>query len=182
MGDRLSKLIKRFTTYISVPWRSVLSAEERAVFVVYHKEDELKLRARVTEFQLAVEQHGHRWQLLDITDAFPKWMGEHDYADAYFAEPELLVGSYEFFAEELAERLKEEVDKTLGGNDVVALLGTGTLFGFASVSGLVKALSPVVKGKLVVFFPGEYHDNNFSLLDAKDGWGYHATAICHHNE
>ncbi|WP_252353437.1 hypothetical protein [Aeromonas jandaei] len=75
MGDRLSKLIKRFTTYISVPWRSVLSAEERAVFVVHHKEDELKLRARVTEFQLAVEQHGHRWQLLDITDAFPKWMG-----------------------------------------------------------------------------------------------------------
>ena len=84
--------------------------------------------------------------------------------------------------EELAERLKEEVDKTLGSNDVVALLGTGTLFGFASVSELVKALSPVVKGKLVVFFPGEYHDNNFSLLDAKDGWGYHATAICHHNE
>ncbi|NYA44685.1 MULTISPECIES: BREX protein BrxB domain-containing protein [Serratia] len=182
MSDRLSKLIKRFAIYMSVPWRAVLSAEERAVFVVYHKEDELKLRARVQEFQLVVEQNGHRWQLLDITDGFAKWMGEHDYAEAYFDEPELLVGSYEFFAEELAERLKVEVDKALGGNDVVALLGTGTLFGFASVSALVKALSPAIKGKLVVFFPGEYHDNNFSLLDAKDGWGYHATAICHHNE
>ena len=61
MGDRLSKLIQRFTTYISVPWRSVLSAEERAVFVVYHKEDELKLRARVCEFEIAATQHGHRW-------------------------------------------------------------------------------------------------------------------------
>lgn len=75
MSDRLSKLIKRFAIYMSVPWRAVLSAEERAVFVVYHKEDELKLRARVQEFQLVVEQNGHRWQLLDITDGFAKWMG-----------------------------------------------------------------------------------------------------------
>lgn len=182
MGDRLSKLIQRFTTYISVPWRSVLSAEERAVFVVYHKEDELKLRARVCEFEIAATQHGHRWQLLDITNGFARWMGEQDYKEAYFDDPELLLANYEFFAEELAQRLRAEIDPTLGSNDVVAILGTGTLFGFASVSDLIKTLSPAVKGKLLVFFPGEYHDNNFSLLDAKDGWGYHATAICHHNE
>ena len=123
MGDRLSKLIQRFTTYISVPWRSVLSAEERAVFVVYHKEDELKLRARVCEFEIAATQHGHRWQLLDITNGFAQWMGEQDYKEAYFDDPELLLANYEFFAEELAQRLRAEIDPTLGSNDIVAILG-----------------------------------------------------------
>ncbi len=40
-----------------------------------------------------------------------------------------------------------------------------------------KEVAKQVKGRLVVFFPGEYQNNNFKLLDAKDGWGYHATAI-----
>lgn len=59
----------------------------------------------------------------------------------------------------------------------MALIGCGTLFGFVSVSAVVKALASHVQGRLVVFFPGEFNDNNYKLLDAKDGWGYQATAI-----
>ena len=68
-----------------------------------------------------------------------------------------------------------EASQTVDG--VVALLGCGTLFGFASVSGVVETLAEKVSGRLVVFFPGEVQNNNYQLLDAKDGWGYRATAI-----
>ncbi|MBF4381812.1 DUF1788 domain-containing protein, partial [Vibrio anguillarum] len=70
---------------------------------------------------------------------------------------------------------KVESNQTEDG--VIALLGCGTLFGFASVSGVVESLAEKVTGRLVVFFPGEVQNNNYQLLDAKDGWGYHATAI-----
>ena len=177
MSDRLSKLIKSFSSYISVPWGRVLSAEERAIFVVYDKADELKLRARVGEFEEAVRQSNHGWLLLDITNSFPEWMAELDYVEGYFEDPEYLTAIYPDFAEKLVEKLQSKITAEYGPNDIVALLGAGTLFGFTSVSGLVKSLSPSVQGRLVVFFPGEYTDNNYSLLDAKDGWGYQATAI-----
>ena len=35
----------------------------------------------------------------------------------------------------------------------------------------------MVPGRLVVFFPGSYEDNNYRLLDAYDGWGYLAVPI-----
>ncbi|MGG1963509.1 hypothetical protein [Enterobacter hormaechei] len=56
MSDRLSKLLKSFSSHISVPWGNNISAEEKAIFVVYDKEDELKLRARMTEFEHAMHR------------------------------------------------------------------------------------------------------------------------------
>ncbi len=71
MSDRLSKLLKSFSSHISVPWGNNISAEEKAIFVVYDKEDELKLRARMTEFEHACIESEHPWLLLDLTNEFP---------------------------------------------------------------------------------------------------------------
>lgn len=177
MSDRLSKLLQSYQSHISIPWSQVISAEERAIFVVYHKEDELKLRARLPEFIEATVQAGHPFISLDVTNAFPDWMAKQDYRDSYFEDPEYLEGSYGYFADELVNQLTEQYQQQQTAESVVALIGCGTLFGFASVSGLVKALTTHIQGRLVVFFPGEYHDNTYRLLDAKDGWGYQATAI-----
>jgi len=38
-------------------------------------------------------------------------------------------------------------------------------------------LSGLVHGRLVVFFPGSFEDNNYRLLDGYDGWNYLATPI-----
>ena len=73
----------------------------------------------------------------------------------------------------MAERIKDQADS----NTLVALVGCGTLFGFASVSDFVKQLAEHVPGRLLVLFPGEYVNNTYRLLDARDGWGYQATAI-----
>ena len=177
MSDRISKLIKSFDNHISLPWQKVISSEERSIFVVYNKEDELKLRARVSEFEQSTVQSGHPWQLLDITDSFATWLGEQEYKEDYFEDPEYLVSNYEYFAEELVDQLSEQISEQMDDSSVVALLGCGTLFGITSVSGLVKSLAAQIKGRLVVFFPGEHNDNVYSLLDAKDGWGYQATSI-----
>ncbi|WML91013.1 DUF1788 domain-containing protein [Thiothrix lacustris] len=177
MSNRLSKLLNSFECHISLPWNPNISAEERAIFVVYHKEDELKLRARMPEFEYTATSSGHSWYLLDVTHSFAEWMAGQDYKEAYFEDPEYLESNYGYFAEELAEKLKTEFRDRQDQNSVVALMGCGALFGFASVSALVKEIAREVKGRLVVFFPGEYDENTYRLLDAKDGWGYQATAI-----
>jgi hypothetical protein len=37
-----------------------------------------------------------------------------------------------------------------------------------------------VRGRLVGFFPGQYEQNNYRLLDARDGWNYLAVPISIH--
>jgi hypothetical protein len=64
---------------------------------------------------------------------------------------------------------------------VVAIFGVGSLFGFAHVSQILKQLEPDILGRLVVFFPGTYDQNNYRLLDARDGWNYLAIPITLHS-
>lgn len=65
---------------------------------------------------------------------------------------------------------------------MVAVSGVAGLFGFAKVSSIVEAVASKVRGRLVVFFPGEHEDNNYRLLDARDGWNYMAIPIKAHEE
>jgi hypothetical protein len=46
---------------------------------------------------------------------------------------------------------------------------------------MLKEVVKDIRGRLVVFFPGEYEDNNYRLLDARDGWNYLAVPITLHN-
>ena len=64
-----------------------------------------------------------------------------------------------------------------GADSVVALKGVGSLFGFLKVKEVVDKLAPMVKGRLLVFFPGSYENNNYRLLDGYDGWNYLAVPI-----
>lgn len=177
MADRITSLVKNYESFISLPWSRMMSSEERSIFAIYRPEDELKLRARVGEFELATTKHNHPWLLLDITDSFAAWLAGQDYAEAYFEDPEYLVGNYEYFAQELVETLVQRISESQTEDTAIALLGCGTLFGITSVSELVKSLAAKITGRLVVFFPGEQEGNTYRLLDAKNGWGYLATSI-----
>lgn len=177
MSNRLNRLISSYTKYISIPWMKGLADEQRVLFAVYHKEDELKLRARVEEFRLATETAGHTWLELDLTRLFPEWMASQKYREDYFEDPADLEPKYKTFMRQSVEKLTAQIQQQADENTLVTLVGCGTLFGFASVSGFVKQLSASVPGRLLVLFPGEYIDNTYRLLDARDGWGYQATAI-----
>jgi hypothetical protein len=43
-------------------------------------------------------------------------------------------------------------------------------------------VADAVPGRLLVLFPGEYENNSYRLLDARDGWSYLAVPITAHQE
>jgi hypothetical protein len=161
-----------------VPWRDDAAAAQRVIFCVYNETEELRLRAKVDEFEIATRTAGHDWALFDLTETFPDWLASQRYAKSYFQKPNLLstlLPKYLTYIEtEFATFLQ---DRGAGGDFVVALKGVGSLFGFLKVKEVVDKLAPMVKGRLLVFFPGSYEDNNYRLLDGYDGWNYLAVPI-----
>lgn len=183
MGSRVARLVEAYREHINVPWAVGLAAIQRVIFAVYDKNDELRLRANIDEFRLATLEAGHEWLPIDVTNAFPEWMAAQEYRDAYFECPEDLTG-YQAgeiveFIQSLIDRLKTRIAAETTPNTVVALVGVGSLFGLARVSSLVEGIKDAVAGRLVVFFPGEYHPENhaYRLLDARDGWNYLAVPL-----
>ncbi|MYZ53669.1 BREX protein BrxB domain-containing protein [Malikia spinosa] len=183
MSSKVAKLVSTYREYLEVPWQAGLAAIQRVIFAVYDKADELRLRANVEEFALATQQAGKQWLLLDLTNAFPEWMAAQEYRDAYFESPEDLAGyqtgELTEFVSDLNTKLKARISAEAGPDSVVALVGVGTLFGLARVSSVVEGIKEAVPGRLLVFFPGEYHPENhaYRLLDARDGWNYLAVPL-----
>lgn len=180
---KIEELADRYRSHIGAPWQRNLAGDQKAIFIVYPKTDERKLRARLDLFEMATTKAGHRWHLLDLTDTFARWMADTDYRDVYFEEPETMVMKLRsdfvhYAASRLCEMLTAEgVDE----DTVVAVEGVACLFGFTHVSVVIKEAVKDIRGRLVVFFPGEYKDNNYRLLDARDGWNYLAVPITLHN-
>jgi hypothetical protein len=180
---RIDNLATRYRNHIGAPWQRNLAGDQKAIFVVYTKTDERKLRTRLELFEMATTSTGHRWCMLDLTGSFARWMANTEYRDVYFEEPETLAMKLRSdFVQYAASRLREAL--TADGVDedtVVAVQGVACLFGFTRVSLVLKEIVNDIRGRLVVFFPGEYEDNNYHLLDARDSWNYLAVPITLHN-
>ena len=179
--NKLDLLIERYEAFVALPWQKGLAGSQRVIFVVYDKADERRLRARIDEFELATKKAGHGWRLIDLTDAFAEWMAAQEYRESYFEYPEDLTTVLPEFEAHLQGRIRDAVAEC-GDEDVVALSGIGSLFGFTRVSDLVKGVANEVRGRLLVLFPGEYENNSYRLLDARDGWSYLAVPITAHQE
>jgi hypothetical protein len=152
--------------------------------LVYDKELERTLRARKQAFKTATEQAEHDWYEVDVTDAFPTWMAADDYREEYFASPEDLQLKLDAeFAEYVADRIRQTLTQCdVSETSVVAVFGVGALFGFTRVSRILKMVEADIRGRLAVFFPGQFERNNYRLLDARDGWNYLAVPITSHGE
>ena len=150
------------------------------MLVVYEKELERTMRARIGEFKQATERYGHGWTLVDCTRWFTEWLARDEYREAWFENPALLGMKVEGeFHGHAVRRLAAELENA-GDDTVVALLGVGSLYGFLRVSDLIRSVEHSIRGRLVVFFPGTKNDNNYRLLDARDGWSYLAQGITLH--
>jgi hypothetical protein len=68
---------------------------------------------------------------------------------------------------------REEAD----GSSVVAVIGLASLFDFMRVSGLIERVEDTVRGRLLVFFLGEYAGNVYHFMDAREGFNYMAVPI-----
>jgi hypothetical protein len=174
---RIEDLAERYGQHIATPWQRTIAGAQRIVMVVYDKELERTLRARSGLFEEQTHRASHEWLVVDVTDAFATWMGADDYRDAYFESPDDLQLKLESeFADFVADRIRTAL-KRASANAVVAVLGVGSLFGLVRVSHVLRAVEPDIVGRLAVFFPGQYEDNNYRLLDARDGWNYLAVPV-----
>lgn len=176
--SKIKRLLQSYSSFIAVPWRDDVAAPQRVIFCVYDKNDERALRTKIDEFELATREAGHGWALFDLTDTFANWLAPQRYAENYFRQPDrlsTLLPQYQtFIAQNFAAFIEENA---IGADTVVALAGVGTLYGFLKVRDVVDVLAPMVKGRLLLFFPGSYENNNYRLLDASVGWNYLAVPI-----
>lgn len=177
---RLEDLAERYGRHIAAPWQRTVAGAQRMIIVVYDNEYERTLRARKGLFEDQTIRGLHEWLEVDVTDAFARWMASQEYRDEYFASPEDLALKLDGERSEFGDFVAEEIRAVLhrsSPNSVVAVFGVGSLFGFARVSQVLRDLETDIAGRLAVFFPGQYEDNNYRLLDARDGWNYLAVAI-----
>ena len=176
--NQIGRLISNYQKFVYLPWSSNLAGRQRVWFAAYPPSEERRVRARIKEFEVATLEAKRRWRLIDITEAPARWLGSHDYRDGYFADPDALVTLEEDLKADIAGRIKGVCQEDgVGQNTVVAVLGAGSLFGFTHVSSLVADLEESIRGRLLVFFPGEYERNLYRFMDARDGFNYMATPI-----
>lgn len=176
--SRVKRLIQSYSKYISVPWRDDAAAAQRVIFCVYNETEERWLRAKVDEFEIVTRQSGHEWAMFDLTDTFAIWLASQRYARSYFQKPNLLSTLLPKYLAFITDEFETFLQKNeIGPGSVVAIKGVGSLFGFLKVKEVVDQLAPMIQGRLLVFFPGSYENNNYRLLDGYDGWNYLAVPI-----
>lgn len=174
--NRIEALLRNYASYVALPWDTSLPGPQRVWFAVYNETDERRLRLRLPNFELATKEAGHGWHGCDLTDAFARWMGAQSYREDYFKSPEDFPSRHRAFEEFAADQVRQVIE-TADPDAVVAVVGVASLFGFMRVSTLMEKVERLIRGRLLVFFPGEYTENHYRLLNARDGWNYHAVPI-----
>ena len=176
--SKIDRLIQSYSKYIAIPWRGDAAAPQRVIFCVYNESEELRLRVRIDEFEIATRKAEHDWSVFDLTDSFANWLSGQRYAKSYYQKPHLLTTLLPKYLTSILQKFESFlIEQSVGDNHVVALVGVGTLFGFLKVKNVVDMLAPKVAGRLLVFFPGSYENNNYRLLNGYDGWNYLAVPI-----
>jgi hypothetical protein len=176
--SKIDDLVATYERFVGLPWERNLAGPQKCWFAVYDPRDERRLRARLDAFELATTKAEHGWLPCDITDAFAHWIAAERERDSFFEMPEdlnLVLGD---FRASLAAQVRAVLEDQRAGEDsVVAILGVGSLFGLSKVAALMQDVAPAIRGRLLVFFPGEYEGNNYRLMDGHDGWNYMAVPI-----
>lgn len=180
--NRIDVLKKNYQRICGLPWDRNLAGSQRVWLAVYDKEDERKLRLRIGLFDEVTHATGHQWRLCDLTDSFATWLTSppySDYSESYFQSPNRLgTAPLGDFRKKVAQQITDALNDVNPAEDtVVAVSGIGLLFGLLRVSEILPLVEPHIQGRLLVFFPGVYENNNYRLLDARDGWNYLGTPI-----
>lgn len=174
---RIEQLANRYAEVIQSDWSHTIAGAQRVIMVVYDKEMERNLRGQFGEFEQRTRTAGHNWEHFDCTPLFSDWLTQDDDREAFFEEPEDLRLTIEtdfspMVLGDLQARLQQADENT-----VVAVSGIASLYGFLHISKLIREVENDICGRLVVFFPGSRHGNNYRLLDARDGWNYMARTV-----
>ena len=179
MASKVDTLLAAFDRVINEPWTGSLSGQERVWFLVYDPAEQRKVELRMGDFEMATIKAGKKWISISMKPCFPQWMSNHEYKDDYFADPEALVDQLETeFKQTAIDFLAGQIEM-LGADDttLVAVRDVSALYGLVRLSEVLNGAANAFRGRLLIFFPGEHHKNQYRLLDARDGWSYLARPI-----
>lgn len=172
------RLLTNYRRFVRLPWSDRLAGKQKVWFAVYPPSEERRVRAHIQEFQYATIDAGHKWQLIDITDIAAKWLSGHSDKEGYFSAPEAICAIEEELRNHVSQILRTVLKATAADSEsVLAVIGTGALFGFAHISPILSEIEDDICGRLLIFFPGEYERNLYRFMDARDGFNYMAVPI-----
>ena len=177
--NQVERLLESFKTVLRDSWDPGLAGPQKVWLAIYDPPEERRLRLRIPYFAEATKQAGFEWKLIDLTDVFAEWMAQQEYREAYFESPEDLdIALADSFVKYVAGKVRDEL-AAVGVTDhtLVVIEGIASLFGLMRVSHLLEQVAPAIRGRLLVFFPGQRDGSNYRLLDARDGWNYLARPI-----
>lgn len=179
MASKIDQLLSAYETVLNEPWSGSLSGQERVWFLVYDPAEQRKVDLRMGDFEMATKKAGKKWITISLKQCFPTWMAGHDYKEEYFNDPETLVDQLEAeFKQYSIDFLITEMNKQgTDDNTLIAIRDISSLFGFNRMSDVLNGCANAFKGRMLIFFPGEYDKNHYRLLDARDGWSYLARPI-----
>jgi hypothetical protein len=179
MQSKIDQIIEAFEKVVNEPWSAALSGQERTWFLVYDPAEQRKVDLRSGDFENTALKAGKKWSSISLKLCFPTWMVNHEYKDEYFNNPEYIVDQLEAeFIPYAIQFLKDKLSEIeQGTNTLVAIKDVSSLFGFARLSEILKSCDKDFKGRMLIFFPGEFERNQYRLLDARDGWDYLARPI-----
>jgi hypothetical protein len=174
--NTFDEILTAYTKQVNLPWAMDTPPAGRIWIVWFDKTMQRRFSGRIGEFEHATQKAGHGWQLLDLAPWFGNWIAEHELFEGLIEQPKEIRGLLPEIEDALVEKISLALEQC-SSNDVLALDGCGSLFGVARVSTLISRIADAVPGRLLVAFPGKHSAGVYRLLDARDGWNYHAVPI-----
>ena len=170
------EIVGAYRRQVRLPWRQDAPPSARIWMLWHPPAMHLKLNGRIGELEDATLQAGHGWDSLDLSPFFGRWIARHEMFESLLEMPDELRGLLPEFEKAVGDQLLEVVAQS-GPNDIMALQGSGSLFGLARLSPILDRVSNAIPGRLLVLFPGRHASGIYRMLDARDGWNYHAVPI-----
>lgn len=169
-------LLKAYARQVGLPWQEDVPPAGRVWLLWFDKSMQRRIAGRLEEFEHATIKAGHGWRRVDISLWFGRWIAQHEFFEPLVQNPQELRGLLPDARKALIHSLRAELDEC-AADDILAVDGCGALFGVASVSSVISEIADSIPGRLLVTFPGKHTAGVYRLLDARDGWNYHAVPI-----
>lgn len=179
MISKVDSLLNNYENVLKEPWNKKLAGQEKVWFLVYDPVEQRKIALRIGDFERVTIKNNRNWIEVDLQPCFPEWMLGKEYRDQYFKQPEYIQdqiesGFKDFIINRISKAFETAEDPE---NTITAITNVSAMFGFLKLSDILKEIYPLIKGRILIFFPGEYQNNHFRLMDARDGWSYLARPI-----
>ena len=169
-------LLTGYERQIQLPWSKDAPPAARVWLLWYDKSMQRRVTGRIGEFEYATTKAGHGWRYVNLTGWFGSWIAKHEFFEALLDYPQEIRGLLVDAELALIAELRNELEQC-SPSDVLALDGCGSLFGIVRVSTLIAKIADAIPGRMLVAFPGKHSAGVYRLLDARDGWNYHAIPI-----